>query len=183
MVAETRVGIDDLIAPLFVREGIREPHPIESLPGIVQHTRESLRREVAELAALGIPGVILFGIPSTKDPVGSEAWNPEGIVQCALRDLRADMGNDIDDAMALAMIHSLERRGACELLAVTSTKDHPKSVDHLDRESVGAALPEGLVNHATDGVHRPCWQQPLRPLQSFRLQHLCHRLWRWDGPY
>ena len=81
MVAETRLTADDLIAPLFVREGIREPQPIASLPGVVQHTRESLRKEVAELAALGVPGVILFGVPATKDAEGSGAWNPDGIVQ------------------------------------------------------------------------------------------------------
>src|SRR5215208_4648682 len=81
LVAETRLGVDDLIAPLFVREGIDEPQRIESLPGVVQHTRESLRKEVAELAALGLPGVILFGVPATKDPEGSQAWADDGIVQ------------------------------------------------------------------------------------------------------
>src|SRR4029450_922609 len=89
MVAEPRLSVDDLIAPLFVREGIDEPQPITSLPGVVQHTRESLRKEGHELADLGIPAVILFGVPERKDPVGSEAWNPEGIVQLALSDLKA----------------------------------------------------------------------------------------------
>src|SRR5205807_4201331 len=95
MVAETRWSVDDLIAPLFVREGITDPQPIESLPGVVQHTRESLRKEVVELAALGIPGVILFGVPAEKDAEGSGAWDAEGIVQAALRDLRADVGDDL----------------------------------------------------------------------------------------
>src|SRR5439155_188288 len=88
LVAETRLSVDDLIAPLFVREGIDEPQPIASLPGVMQHTRESLRKEVSELAALGIPGVILFGVPVAKDPEGSQAWAEDGIVQVALRDLR-----------------------------------------------------------------------------------------------
>src|SRR6266513_3210203 len=83
LVAEARVTVDDLVAPLFVREGIEAPQPIASLPGVVQHTRESLRKEVRELADLGLPAVILFGVPARKDPVGSEAWNPEGIVQMA----------------------------------------------------------------------------------------------------
>src|SRR5215213_4308525 len=86
LVAETRLSVDDLIAPLFVREGIDEPVAITSLPGVVQHTRESLRKEVAELAALGIPAIMVFGIPASKDAEGSEAWNPEGIVQLALQD-------------------------------------------------------------------------------------------------
>ncbi len=95
MVAETRLSVDDLIAPLFVREGIDEPQPIASLPGVVQHTRESLRKEVAELATLGVPGVILFGVPATKDAEGSGAWDPDGIVQLALQDLRHEVGDDL----------------------------------------------------------------------------------------
>ena len=93
LVAETRLGVDDLIAPLFVREGIDRPQPIPSLPGVVQHTLESVRKEVAELAALGVPGVILFGVPARKDPEGSGAWDPDGVVQVALRDLRDDHGD------------------------------------------------------------------------------------------
>jgi porphobilinogen synthase len=95
MVAETRLSTDDLIAPLFVREGITEPQPIESMPGVVQHTRESLRAEVAHLVGLGVPGVILFGVPASKDAEGSGAWDDDGIVQVALRDLRDDVGDDI----------------------------------------------------------------------------------------
>src|SRR3982751_3887591 len=86
LVAEARLSVDDLVAPLFVREGIDEPVPIRSLPGVVQHTRESLRKEVAALADLGVPGVILFGVPATKDDEGSGAWDPAGIAPLALRD-------------------------------------------------------------------------------------------------
>ena len=67
LVAEARLSIDDLVAPLFVREGVAEPQPIASLPGVVQHTRESLRKEVAHLAGLGVPALILFGVPATRD--------------------------------------------------------------------------------------------------------------------
>jgi porphobilinogen synthase len=95
MTAETRVSVDDLIAPLFVREGIDQPQPIPSLPGVLQHTRESLRKEVAELAAVGVPGVILFGVPATKDAEGSVAWDPSGIVQLALQDLRQEVGDEL----------------------------------------------------------------------------------------
>src|SRR6476660_4309387 len=93
MVAETHLGVDDLIAPLFVREGIDEPQPIVSLPGVVQHTRESVRAEVTELADLGIGAVILFGVPSTKDSIGSKAFDPEGIVQLCLSDLAEKVGD------------------------------------------------------------------------------------------
>jgi porphobilinogen synthase len=95
MVAETRLSVDDLIAPLFVREGIAEPEPILSLPGVVQHTRDSLVKEARRLTDLGVPAMVLFGIPLRKDAEGSEAWNPEGIVQVALRDLRDELGEEL----------------------------------------------------------------------------------------
>jgi porphobilinogen synthase len=95
MVAETHLSVDDLIAPLFVRDGIDEPQPILSLPGVVQHTRDSLVKEAQRLAQLGVPAVVLFGVPARKDAVGSEAWNPEGIVQLALADLRDDLGDSM----------------------------------------------------------------------------------------
>jgi porphobilinogen synthase len=95
MVAETRLSVDDLIAPLFVREAIPSPQPIPSLPGVVQHTRDSLVKEARRLADLGVPAVVLFGIPARKDAIGSEAWNPDGIVQVALRDLRDELGDDL----------------------------------------------------------------------------------------
>ena len=115
LTAETRLGVDDLIAPLFVREDIAEPRPISSLPGVMQHTRESLRKEVHELALLGIPGIILFGVPARKDDEGSEAWNPTGIVQLALQDLRADMGNDLV-LMADTCLDEYTSHGHCGLL-------------------------------------------------------------------
>jgi porphobilinogen synthase len=115
LTAETRLGVDDLIAPLFVREDIAEPQPISSLPGVMQHTRESLRKEVHELASLGIPGIILFGVPTRKDDEGSEAWNPTGIVQLALKDLRADMGNDLV-LMADTCLDEYTSHGHCGLL-------------------------------------------------------------------
>ena len=85
MVAETRLSVDDLVAPLFVREGITEPVPVRSLPGVVQHTRDSLVKEARRLASLEIPALTLFGVPLHKDAVGSAAWDDQGIVQVALR--------------------------------------------------------------------------------------------------
>ena len=95
MVAETRVAVDDLVAPLFVREGIDAPQPIPSLPGVVQHSVASLRQEVRELRDLGVPAMILFGVPEHKDATGSGASDPDGIVQLALRQLRDDIGDDM----------------------------------------------------------------------------------------
>jgi porphobilinogen synthase len=95
LVAEVRLGVDDLIAPLFVREGVHEPVPIASMPGQFQHTVDSLVIEAKRLVSLGIPGLILFGVPSTKDATGTEAFNPDGIVQVALRSVRDAVGEDL----------------------------------------------------------------------------------------
>src|SRR6478609_5405785 len=128
MVAETRLTPDDLIAPLFVREGIDEPRPIASLPGVVQHTRESLRKEVAELAALGVPAVILFGVPSHKDAEGSGAWNPDGIVQVALRDLRHEVGDRLV-VMADCCLDEYTDHGHCGVLAADGIVDNDATIE------------------------------------------------------
>jgi porphobilinogen synthase len=95
MVAETQVTVKDLIAPLFVREGIDAPQPIPSLPGVVQHTVESLLKEAHRLSSLGVPALVLFGVPATKDAQGSQAWAPDGIVQVALSTLRQSLGTQM----------------------------------------------------------------------------------------
>lgn len=95
LVAETRLDVGRLVAPLFVREDIATPQPIASLPGVVQHSRASLREEVRALADLGVRAVILFGVPTEKDDFGSGAFDPQGIVQLALRDLAADVGDEM----------------------------------------------------------------------------------------
>jgi porphobilinogen synthase len=95
LVREHELSRRDLVAPLFVKEGIGEAAPIASMPGHAQHTLESLRKEAAELAGLGIPALLLFGIPADKDAEGSQAWAPDGIIQRALRALTADLGDDV----------------------------------------------------------------------------------------
>jgi porphobilinogen synthase len=138
IVAETRLTTDDLIAPLFVREGITEPQPIASLPGVVQHTRESLRKEVAELAALGVPGVILFGVPATKDADGSGAWDPEGIVQVALRDLRDEVGDDLV-LIADLCVDEYTDHGHCGVLDDHGDVDNDATLDLYARAAVAQA--------------------------------------------
>jgi porphobilinogen synthase len=92
--AETSVEASDLIAPLFVKEGIDEPIPIDSMPGHSQHTLDSLLKEARELAGLGVGGVIIFGIPRAKDPGGSQAFNDAGVSQRALRVVKEELGDD-----------------------------------------------------------------------------------------
>jgi porphobilinogen synthase len=128
LVAETRLSVDDLIVPLFVREGIDHPQEISSLPGVYQHTRESLRKEVHELADLGVPAVILFGVPEQKDAEGSGAWDPEGIVQVALRDLRADVGDDLV-LMADLCLDEYTDHGHCGLVDEHGTVDNDATID------------------------------------------------------
>ena len=138
LVAETRLGVDDLIAPLFVREGIDSPQPIASLPGVVQHTRESLVKEVRELSSLGVPGVILFGVPARKDAEGSEAWNPDGIVQVALRDLRDEVG----DAVVLVADLCLDEytsHGHCGLLDASGEPDNDATLELYGQIAVAQA--------------------------------------------
>jgi porphobilinogen synthase len=138
MVAETRLSVDDLVAPLFVREDITEPQPIPSLPGVVQHTRESLRKEVAELAALGIPGVILFGVPARKDPEGSEAWNPHGIVQLALQDLRHEVGDGLV-LMADCCLDEYTDHGHCGVVTSAGVVDNDATIALYARAAVAQA--------------------------------------------
>jgi porphobilinogen synthase len=128
LVAETRLSVDDLIVPLFVREGIDHPHEISSLPGVFQHTRESLRKEVHELADMGVPAVILFGVPAHKDAEGSGAWAPEGIVQVVLRDLRADMGDDLV-VMADLCLDEYTDHGHCGLVDAHGHVDNDATID------------------------------------------------------
>jgi len=128
LVAEARLSVDDLIVPLFVREGIDHPREISSLPGVVQHTRESLRKEVHDLAQQGLPAVILFGIPSHKDAEGSGAWDPDGIVQVALRDLRADMGDDLV-LMADLCLDEYTDHGHCGIVDDRGRVDNDATID------------------------------------------------------
>jgi len=95
LVRETEVSARQLVLPLFVVEGLSEPRPIPSMPGVVQHSRESLRKAVAEAATLGLGGVMLFGIPEEKDAVGSQALRPGGILNAAIADARAEVGDDL----------------------------------------------------------------------------------------
>ena len=128
LLAETHVRTDDLIAPLFVREGIAEPQPIQSLKGVVQHTRDSLRAEVAGLAALGVKSVILFGVPADKDAVGSGAYDPEGIVQLALGDLRSEVGDDMV-VMTDLCVDEYTSHGHCGIVDEHGVVDNDKTLD------------------------------------------------------
>ena len=89
LVAQTSLQASQLVLPMFVREGITEPQPISSMPGVVQHSRDSLRKAAVEAAEAGLRGVMLFGVPETKDAIGSGATDPDGILNVAIADVVA----------------------------------------------------------------------------------------------
>jgi porphobilinogen synthase len=152
LVRETRLSVDDLVAPLFVKEGIAEPVPIASMPGQSQHTLESLRKEVAEIAALGIPGVVLFGIPAAKDAGGSGADREDGIVQRALRELRSDVGDDVA-LIADLCLDEYTDHGHCGVLTSDGRVDNDATLDRYrsiatSQAAAGAHIvaPSGMMD-------------------------------------
>jgi len=138
MVAETALRTDDLIAPLFVREGIAEPQPIASLPGVVQHTVDSARREAEALVGLGVPAVILFGVPERKDATGSQSCDPDGIVQVALRALRADLGDDLV-LVADLCVDEYTDHGHCGIVGEDGTVDNDATLELYAAAAVAQA--------------------------------------------
>src|SRR5581483_10074693 len=106
-----------------IKEGIADPQPISSMPGVVQHTRESLRKAAAEAVEAGVGGIIVFGVPADKDALGSGADDPEGITQLAISDIRAEVGDDLVVMADLCL---------CE---------------YTDHGHCGIVTPEGLVDN------------------------------------
>jgi len=143
LVAETTLSTSDLVAPLFVREGIESPQPIVSLPGVLQHTLGSLGDEVAVLHDLGVRGVILFGVPARKDEIGSGAWSPDGIVQRALADLRSRFGDDIV-LMADLCVDEYTSHGHCGIIGSDGEVDNDATLEIYARTA---------VSQATAGAH------------------------------
>jgi porphobilinogen synthase len=138
LVAETALTPSDLIAPLFVREGIDEPQPIPSLPGVVQHTTETLVKEADRLAGLGVPALVLFGVPATKDAVGSGASDPGGVVQVALRRLAEELGDRIV-LMADLCLDEYTDHGHCGILDARGDVDNDLTLDRYAEVAVAQA--------------------------------------------
>ena len=126
------------MAPLFVREGIFEPRPIASLPGVVQHSRDSLVIETKRLAALGVPAVILFGVPTTKDATGTQASDPDAVVQVALRDLRDAIGGDVV-LMADLCLDEYTDHGHCGIVGPDGTVDNDATLERYRDVAVAQA--------------------------------------------
>jgi porphobilinogen synthase len=138
LVRETDVRASDLIAPLFVKEPIDEPIPIASMPGQMQHTVESLRKEAAEIRERGVLAFVLFGVPERKDAEGTEAWNPDGIGQRAIAALREDFG---DDAVVIAdlCLDEYTDHGHCGVLNDRGEVDNDQTLERYRRIAVAQA--------------------------------------------
>ena len=123
LVAETSLRPGQLILPVFVREGAGDPVPISSMPGVAQHSRDSLRQAASEAAELGLGGIMLFGVPTTKDAVGSGAVDPDGILNVAIRDTVAEVGDALP-VMADLCLDEFTDHGHCGVLDASGAVDN-----------------------------------------------------------
>jgi porphobilinogen synthase len=152
LVAQTSVQPSDLVLPLFVKEGISEPQPVASMPGVVQHTRDSLRKAAAEAVDAGVGGLMLFGVPAVKDARGSAADDPAGILALALADLSAEVG-DATVLMADLCLDEYTDHGHCGLLTESGEVDNDATLERygaiaIAQASAGAHMvaPSGMMD-------------------------------------
>jgi porphobilinogen synthase len=138
LVAETRLHPSDLVLPLFVKEGITEAQPISSMPGVLQHTRDTLRKAAYDAVEAGVGGLILFGIPAVKDGHGSGADDPAGIVQKALRDLSTEVG-DATVVMADLCLDEYTDHGHCGILTSSGEVDNDATLERYASIAVAQA--------------------------------------------
>jgi porphobilinogen synthase len=143
LVGETRLAPAELVLPMFVREGLSEPRPIASMPGVVQHSRDSLRKAAAEAVQAGVGGIMLFGVPADKDETGSGGIDPDGVLNTAIRDVVAEVG-DATVVMSDLCLDEFTSHGHCGLLAPDGT---------VDNDATLAAYAELGVAQAAAGAH------------------------------
>jgi porphobilinogen synthase len=138
LVREAELSPRHLIAPLFVKEGMADPVPISSMTGQFQHTLESLRKEAAEIASKGVLAFVVFGVPERKDADGSEAWNPDGISQKALRTLRAELGDE-HVVIADLCLDEYTDHGHCGVLDDDGKVDNDATLERYRRIALAQA--------------------------------------------
>jgi porphobilinogen synthase len=143
LVAETTLEPRQLILPMFIREGAREPIAIKSMPGVVQHTRDTARKAIAEAAQLGLGGVMLFGVPTSKDEVGSGAVDPDGILNVAIRDAVSEAGDALL-VMSDLCLDEFTSHGHCGVL---------DSSGRVDNDATLKIYAEMGVAQASAGAH------------------------------
>ncbi|GAA2937325.1 porphobilinogen synthase [Streptomyces thioluteus] len=128
MVAEHRLHPAELILPAFVREGIAEPVPVSSMPGVVQHTRDTLRKAAVEAVEAGVGGIMLFGVPEHKDALGSAGTDPDGILQVAIRDVKAEVGDELI-VMSDLCLDEFTDHGHCGVLDAAGRVDNDATLE------------------------------------------------------
>jgi porphobilinogen synthase len=143
LVGETTVAAHQLVLPVFVKQGAREPVAIPSMPGVVQHTRDSLRKAAAEAVAAGLGGIMLFGVPTTRDATGSGGIDPDGVLNTALRDVHGEVGDDIV-IMADTCLDEFTDHGHCGLLDATG---------QVDNDATLVAYAQMAVTQVQAGAH------------------------------
>src|SRR3954451_6300087 len=145
LVAETHVRPSNLILPMFLKEGLAEPRPISSLPGVMQHSRESLRKAAHEAVSAGVGGLMLFGVPDSanKDATGSAGLDPDGILNVGIRDLIAEVG-DATVVMSDLCLDEFTSHGHCGVLATDGS---------VDNDATLAVYAELAVAQAAAGAH------------------------------
>jgi porphobilinogen synthase len=160
LVTETRVAPAELVLPMFVREGLSEPRPITAMPGVVQHSRDSLRKAVAEAASAGIGGVMLFGVPSQKDEIGSGGTDPHGILNVAIRDVVSEVGDSVV-VMSDLCLDEFTSHGHCGVLAGDGTVDNDATLARYAEMAiaqaaagVGVVGPSGMMDGQVGVVRR-----------------------------
>jgi len=162
MVAEHRLHPAELILPAFVRAGVDEPVPVSSMPGVVQHTRETLKKAAADAVAAGVGGIMLYGVPeeADKDTAGSCGTDPDGILQLALQDVRAEVGDDLV-VMSDLCLDEFTDHGHCGVLDAQGRVDNDATLERyaemaLVQAEAGAHVlgPSGMMDGQVGHVRR-----------------------------
>ncbi|WP_320536026.1 porphobilinogen synthase [Pseudarthrobacter sp. IC2-21] len=138
LTAEHRLAPADLILPAFIREGLSEPSPITSMPGVVQHTTESLKRAAAQAVELGIGGIMLFGVPAVRDARGTASLDPDGVLNKGIRDIRAEVGDDLV-IMSDLCLDEFTDHGHCGVLDAEGYVDNDATLEIYGRMGVAQA--------------------------------------------
>jgi porphobilinogen synthase len=160
MVAETALRPAELVLPVFIKEGIADPQPIGSMPGVVQHTRDSLRKAATEAAEAGVGGIIVFGVPADKDAQGSAADDPEGISQLAIADIRAEVGDGLVVLADLCLCEYTDH-GHCGIVTPGGSVDNDSTLERYASTAIAQAqagahmvAPSGMMDGQVGAIRK-----------------------------
>jgi porphobilinogen synthase len=160
MVAETAVRPAELVLPVFIKEGIADPRPVGSMPGVVQHTRDSLRKAATEAAEAGLGGIIVFGVPAEKDAAGSAADDPDGISAAAIADIRAEVGDELVIMADLCLCEYTDH-GHCGIVTDAGEVDNDATLERYASAAVAQAragahmvAPSGMMDGQVGAIRK-----------------------------